>query len=126
MKPAKHALAAAQLLLMFPAVLFMSAVVVRNLQLLPEELAPTVQRIVMWYSARQWTLWVLLIALPLAVLITGCLTLLRSWRDDAELRQGTQKTLAVIHAHRLMLFVAAMTLIAAAVLAIVFLHMLAN
>jgi len=32
----------------------------------------------MWYSGRIWTLWILLFALPFAVLVTGCVTLLRS------------------------------------------------
>jgi hypothetical protein len=47
--------------------------------------AQTAQRVVMWYSARQWTLWVLLITLPFAVLVTGFVTLARNWRDDLEL-----------------------------------------
>jgi hypothetical protein len=118
--------AAAQLLLIFPAVLFMGALVVRELQPLQHEPANTAQRIVMWYSARMWTLWVLLIALPFAVLVTGCVTLARNWRDDVELPQAAQQTLAAIHASRAMLFVAATTLTAGAVLAIVAMHMLAN
>ena len=44
-------------------------------------------------------LWGLLIALPLAVLVTGCGTLLRSWGEEVELRQATRQTLAVISAH---------------------------
>ena len=118
--------AAAQLLLIFPAVLFMGALVVRELQPLQHEPAHTAQRIVMWYSARMWTLWVLLIALPFAVLVTGCVTLARNWRDDVELPQAAQRTLAALHADRAMLFVAATTLTAGAVLAIVAMHMLAN
>jgi hypothetical protein len=118
--------AAAQLLLIFPAVLFMGALVVRELQPLQHEPAHTAQRIVMWYSARMWTLWVLLIALPFAVLVTGCVTLARNWRDDMELPQAAQQTLLAIQADRTMLFVAATTLTAGAVLAIVVMHMLAN
>ena len=52
MNTTKRALAAAQLLLMFPAVLFMGALVVRMLQPLQHEPAHTAQRIVMWYALR--------------------------------------------------------------------------
>lgn len=121
-----RAVAAAQLLLISPAVLFMAALVVRNLQPLPYESAHAAQRVVMWYAARQWTLWVLLIALPLTVLVTGCITLLRGWSDDVQLRQPLPRTLAAIHAHRAMLFIAATTLTAGAILAVVAIHMAAN
>jgi hypothetical protein len=117
---------AAQLLLIFPAVLFMGALVVRNLQPLQNEPAQTAQRIVMWYAVRQWTLWVLLIALPFAVLVTGCITLARHWSENVQLSQAAQQTLAAIHTHRALLLVAATTLTAGAVLAIVVIHMLAN
>ena len=120
-----RAVAAAQLLLISPAVLFMAALVLRN-QPLPYESAHAAQRVVMWYAARQWTLWVLLIALPLTVLATGGITLLRGWSDDVQLRQALSQTLAAIHAHRAMLFIAATTLAAGAILAIVAIHMAAN
>ena len=118
--------AAAQLLLIFPAVLFMGALVVRELQPLQHEPAHTAQRIVMWYSARMWTLWVLLIALPFAVLVTGCGTLLRRWGAEVELRQATRQTLAAISAHLATVLVAGATLTAGGVLAIVALHMLTD
>jgi hypothetical protein len=60
--------AALDSVLIAPAVLFMTALAIRNLPL--SEVANTGQRIVMWYSGRMWTLWVLLLALPFAVLIT--------------------------------------------------------
>jgi hypothetical protein len=80
----------------------------------------------MWYAGRLWTLWVLLITLPLAVLVTGSVTLARNRRDDLELRQAAQQRLSAIHADRAMLFVAAMTLTAGVILAIVAIHMAAN
>jgi hypothetical protein len=99
---------------------------VRELQPLQNEPAHTAQQVVMWYAARLWTLWVLLIALPLAVLVTGCVTLAGNWPDEVELPQSAQQTLAAIRTDRAMLFVAATTLTAGAVLAIVVMHMLAN
>jgi hypothetical protein len=127
MNVTKRAVIVAQLLLIFPSVLFMGALVARELQpSLQNEPAHTAQQIVMWYAVRMWTLWVLLVALPFAVLVTGCVTLARNWRDDMKLPQAAQQTLAAIHADRAMLFVAAMTLTAGAILAIVILHMAAN
>jgi hypothetical protein len=123
---AKRALAAAQLLLMFPAILFMGALVVRHLSPLQHEPAHTAHRIVMWYAGRMWTLWALLITLPLAVLVTGCVTLLRSWSNVPELRYRAQQGLAAIYADRPMLCIAMMTLMAGVVLAIVAMHMAAN
>ena len=74
----KRAIAASELLLIFPAALFMTALFVRNLQPQQYEPAHTAQRIVDWYAVRPRTgLWGLLIALPLAVLLTGGGTLLR-------------------------------------------------
>ena len=118
--------AAAQLLLMFPAILFMGALVVWQLSPLQQEPAYTAHRIVMWYAARMWTLWALLITLPFVVLVTGFLTLLQNWSDDTELPQAAQQRLAAIRANRPMQFVAAITVTAGVVLVIVALHMLAN
>jgi len=123
---AKRALAAAQLLLMFPAILFMGALAVRQLSPLQHEPAHTAHRIVMWYAGRMWTLWALLISLPLAVLVTGCVTLLRSWSNVPELPYRAQQVLAAIYADRPMLCIAMMTLTAGVVLAIVAMHMAAN
>ena len=124
MNTAKRAVA--QLLLMFPAVLFIGALAVRWLKSLQNEPAHTAQRVVMWYSARQWTLWVLLIALPFAVLVIGFVTLARNWRDDMELPLAALQTFAAIRTDWTILVVAAMTSTAGVVLAIVVMHMLAN
>ena len=126
MKNIKYTVIATQLLLIFPSVLFMGALVVRELQALQNETAPIAQGVVMWYSGRVWTLWVLLIALPIAVLVTGCVTLARNWSDDMKRPQAAQQMLAAIRADRAMLFVAATTLTAGTILAIVALHMAAN
>jgi len=127
MNTTKRCIAAAELLLIFPAALFMTALFVRNLQPLQYEPAHAAQRIVKWYAVRpRIGLWGLLIALPLAVLVTGCGTLLRSWSDEVELRQATRQTLAAISAHLATLLVAGATLTAGGVLAIVALHMLTD
>lgn len=122
----RRIIAATELLLISPAALFMAALLVRRLQPLQHEPAHTAQQIVMWYAVRPWTLWVLLIALPLAVLATGCATLLRSWNDEVELRHAARQLLAASHADLPTQFVTAATLAAGGVLAIVAVHMLAN
>ena len=105
----------------------MTALFVRNLQTQQYEPAHTTQRIVMWYAVRPRVgLWVLLMALPLSVLVTGCITLLRSWNHDAELRQAAAQTLAALRGHLATLFVAAATLTAGGVLAIVAVHALTD
>jgi hypothetical protein len=62
----------------------LTVVVTRHLQPLQYEPAHTAQQIVMWYSVRHWTLWVLLIGLPFAALLTGYGTLLRNWHRGAD------------------------------------------
>src|SRR5437660_5554596 len=97
MNTIRRAIAATEILLIFPAVLFMTSLFVRNLQPVQYEPAHTAQRIVMWYSERPHVgLWVLLIALPVAVLVTGGATLLRTWNDDAVLRLAARQTLVAI------------------------------
>ena len=123
MNTIKRALAATELLLVFPAALFMTALFVRNLQ--PEQYEParTARRLVEWFSARPLLgLDVFLIALPFAALVIGCATVLRRWRSEAELRQTALETLATLRAHLATLLIAGATLMAGAVLAIVALH----
>ena len=122
-----RAIAATELLLIFPAALFMTALFVRNLQPAQYEPAHTAARIVMWYSVRpHMGLWGLLIALPAAVLVAGCGTLLRSWSDEVKLREATLQTVAAIRAHLAALLVAGATVTAGGVLAIVALHVLTD
>ena len=74
MNTIKRAIAAIELLLIAPAVLFMTALFVRELQRRQAEPAHTAGRIVTWCSARPHLgLWVLLMALPFTVLVIGWL-----------------------------------------------------
>jgi hypothetical protein len=123
MKITKRVVIVTQLLAIFPAILFMGALGVRALGPLQNEPAHTAQQIVMWFAGRMWSLWVLLLALPFAVLVTGCVTLAHNRRDDIRLSQAARRILAAIHADRA---IAAVTVTAGAILAIVVLHMAAN
>jgi hypothetical protein len=122
----KRLIAATELLLIFPSALFMIALLVRALQPQQYEPAHTAQQIVMWYAGRQWTLWVLLITLPLIVLVIGCTVLLSSWNSDVGLRQAARHPFITIHTHIPMLFIAAETLTAGLVLAVVIVHILTH
>ena len=126
-----------QFLLLLTACLFMFALLVRQLQIPQYDLAHTAQRIVLGYAHHPWTLWVLLIALPLSVLVIGCAALLciraasglpgevplgRTPRRNRPARSP----FAALRLHPALLFIAAATLAAAAVLAVVVVHMLMN
>jgi len=120
-------MAAAELLLVFPAALFMTAAIVRSLQPIEYEPARTAQRIFDWFGARpHMSLWVLLIALPLAVVIGGCVSLVRSWSYDSQLREAARQTVAAVRAHLATLLVAVATLTAGGILAFLVLHLLAD
>jgi hypothetical protein len=123
MNTINRALAATELLLIVPAALFMTALFMRDIQPAQFEPAHTAGRLVDWFSARPLLgLDVFLIALPFAVFVTGCTTLVRSWRRDAEFRRAALETLAAVYAQMAMLFIAAATLMAGGILAIVALH----
>lgn len=125
MKTMKPAVAATELLLVFPAALFMAALFVRNLQPQQYEPAHSAQRIVDWYAASPHVgLWLLLIALPLVVLFLGVVTLARNWKADAELRQAAQQVAQNIREHLATLLVTLATLTAVGILAIVALHLI--
>jgi hypothetical protein len=112
-----------QLVLIFPAALFMGAVAVRSVPPLHD----AAQRIVMLYVGKIWTLWVLLLTLPLCMFVTGCATILHSWNREVELPNTARHSLTVISQQPSEpVFVAAATLAAAGILATVILHMLAN
>lgn len=119
----KRILATAHLLLISPAVLFLVAVIVRRLQAEP---ALTAQHIVMWYAERTWTLWILLLALPLSVLISGCISLLQDSSGRAQVASLTQKALAAFYPAGARTSVAVTTVTSAVIVGIVILHMLAN
>ncbi len=128
MKRLAFALAAVEVVLISPALVFMTALFVRNVQEPPQaEPAHTAQRIVMWYAAQpRLGLWVFLMAMPLAALATGCALVVRSWNRDVGLRQAVRRAAAEIRPHAAMLVVAATTVLAAAVLVIVALHSLSD
>ncbi len=127
MRASRYSIAITELLLLSPAFLFMAALVVRGFQLTGYEPAHTAQRIITWYAVRPFVgLWVLLIALPLTVLVTGFATLLRQWNNEIELRRVASHVFAAVRYNFAVLLVAGATLGAGGVLTIVALHMLSD
>ena len=125
MKSLKPALAMTELLLVFPAALFMTALFVRNLQPQQYEPAHTAQRIVDWFAARPHVgLWVLLIAMPFLVLFVGAVTLVRTWREDGVLRESARQVTSSLRAHFSTALIAVGTFAAGGILAVVALHMM--
>ena len=127
MRTLTRVVAAMQLALIFPAALFLTAVLVAAGDAPQYDLARIAQRVVSWYSGRMWTLWLLLLALPFAALVSGGVTLLRNLNRDVELPHAERPSLATITPAPLATLSVAVTTVAAGViLAIVALHMLAN
>jgi hypothetical protein len=124
---AHRSFAAAELVLVFPAALFMTALFVRNLQPQQYEPARTAQRIVEWYAARPHVgLWVLMMALPLIVTLSGCISLVRAWRGSDELRGAVRDMIGHLRAHLATFLILVATATAAGILAVVALHLLTD
>ena len=127
MKTLRRALATLELVLIIPAALFMTALFVRDLQPQQFEPAHTAQRIVAWYAARtRLGLWLFLIAFPLAVLVIGCVSLIRSWHADPALRTAVVECAGAIRRHLAVLVVALATVTSAVILSIVALHLITD
>lgn len=127
MKTILRPIAAAELLLVAPAALFMTALFVRNLQPQQYEPARTAARIVALYaSSTHVGLWLLLIALPFLVLVVGSFVLVRTWRADSVLRQATHQAVAALRAHLAMFLIAGATASAFVILSIVALHLITD
>jgi hypothetical protein len=113
-----------QLMLIFPAALFMASLVVRSLEPLKYQPAHTAQQIVMWYAERLWTLEVLLFALPCVALLIGSAALRSRNRDTEQFE--TQRWLASDRPHWPMRLVSVTTVASAGILAIVCFHVLTH
>jgi hypothetical protein len=108
----------------FPAALFMAALLLRDLLPAQHDLARTAQQLIMWYAVRMWTLWLLLLALPFAALILGCSALVGHWNDAT--RYSGQDLLAKVRWDAPTILISTTTVGAGVILARVVLHMLAN
>jgi hypothetical protein len=113
-----------QLVLIFPAALFMASLAVRNLGQLKDQPAHAAQQIVMWYAGRLWTLRVLLFVLPCMVLFGGCVAL--RTRNRGTEQHGTQRPLASSRPRWTVRLISVTTVASAGILAIVGFHVLTH
>lgn len=114
-------------LLIIPAVLFMTALFMRNVQPQEYEPAHSAQQIVLWYASQpRIGLWLLLMSLPAAALAIGGTIVVRKWHTDVALRKATRAVASMARSHLTTLILAATSLTAAGVLGIVALHVLTD
>ena len=116
--PAQPLAAVIHALLITPAALFIGAVVLRRVPALQD----TAQGLVLLYAGRGWTLWLLLLALPMVVLTSGCIAVYQE--RIADRKRTDHPTVVTIPLSGV--FVKALTALSAAILATVILHMLAT
>jgi hypothetical protein len=123
----KRSIATLELLLIFPASLFMLSLFLRDVQPASYQPAQAARDIVNWFAARQVIgLQLFLIALPFTALILGVAFTLRTWRNDPRLRQLALDAISTVRAYASFLLIAAATLLAGSILAIVALHVLTD
>ncbi len=110
-------IAALEVILIFPAALFLIAVVARHIELI----GTPAREIALWYAYRFWTLWVFMITLPLVALLVGSVTLLMNgMREERQLRWASFVSPTYV------LIIAVSTLATVAILVVVAVHMAAN
>ena len=121
----KQRLAAADLILVAPGVVFFLALFLRNF-FPPSDPGNAAQSIVMWYAGRPWTLWILLVGLPLVAVLVSAVVLVRLWSRDDSLRKDATQAIRALRTHHAAALTAASMISAVTVLFLVALHMAAN
>ena len=117
-------IAAWALALVCPALVFVTALFLRQVQQLESEPARTAERIVTWFAAHpQFGLWVVLLLLPLSAFILGSGALLRTWGENPQLRDYTWRALWAIPAHWPAVSIGGATLLSAGVLTMITAHL---
>ena len=118
-------IAALALALVFPAVLFVVALFLRQVAFPESEPARSAERIVAWYAAHpQLSLWVLLLLLPLSAFVLGSAALLRTWGDNPQLRYWAWRAVTEIPEHWPAVSIGGATLLSAGLVAMITAHLL--
>jgi hypothetical protein len=116
--------AAWTLVLVGPSVLFVIALLLRQVPPPGSEPARTADRIVRWYAAHpQLALWVLLLLLPMSAFVLGSAALMRTWSSNAELRYYAWRALIEIPEHWPALTIGVATMLSAGLLMMVTRHL---
>jgi hypothetical protein len=118
-------IAAWALALISPALVFVAALHVRQLQRLESEPARIAERIVTWFAAHpQFGLWVVLLLLPFSAFMLGSGALLRTWSENPQLEEYAWRVLRAIPAHWPAVSIGGATLLSAGVLTMIGAHVL--
>jgi hypothetical protein len=120
-------IAAWALALVGPAVLFVAALLIRQVSPPESQPARTADCIVKWYASHpQFALWVLLFLLPASTFVLGSAALMRTWDNNPELQYYTWRALVELPEHWPALSIGGATLLAAGVLAMITGHLFAG
>lgn len=121
-------LAASEWLMVLPATVFLAAAALRMLQPRQYQPARLSWAIFEWSSSHMSGLGfsVLLIALPAMVLIMGTSVLLKTWREDQELRQDISAAWVIVRRRLAIGILTAATLLGGGILVAVMVHMINN
>ena len=120
-------IAAWAMALVGPAILFVAALLIRQVPPPESQAARTADRIVKWYAAHpQFALWVLLLLLPMSTFVLGSAALMRTWDENPKLQYYTWRALTEIPEHWPALSIGGATLLAAGVLAMIAGHLFAG
>jgi hypothetical protein len=111
-------------LMVLPATVFLAAAALRLLQ--PREYEPARTSWIVF----QWTIThisrlgaaILLIGMPSVVVMVGCMTFLRTWREDQALRQDSIVALAILRRHLALGLMTVATLLAGAIVTLALVH----
>jgi hypothetical protein len=127
MTTSKRITAFLELILLCPGTLFMTALVVRNLQPATSEPAQTARFLVAWYSSRLVLgLYIFLLAMPLTAFMVGSLAVVGGWRSDREDHGFPRRVFAALGKDLATTVIAAATVAAAIILVIVVAHVMMN
>ena len=119
--------AAWTLALVGPAVLFIAALLLRQVPPADSRPARVADRIVRWYAAHpQLALWGLLLVLPFTAFILGLTALLRTWGENAQLRYWVSRALEEIPKHWPAWSIGGATLVSMAMLVMITAHLMAT
>ncbi len=120
--------AAGEWLLVLPATLLLAAAALRQMQPAQHEPARTISLLFNWavpHISRSGAA-LLFIGLPGIVAVAGCVMLVRLWRGNETLRQDVSTALASLRRHLVVCILASATLLACAILAAVFAHIITD
>jgi hypothetical protein len=120
-------LAIGEWLMALPAILFIAVSALRDAQPSQYEPAHTSLIVFEWFAHLPGSvLAVLLIGLPTLVVMIGCVSIFRTWRGDAELRQDSLVAFAILRRRMAPFLLAAATLVAGGIATLVVAHLITD